>query len=521
MATKKPSKSSEVTELGVSTAKGGIYYISSSLLRGFFLFLVLIALVRLLSPNDYGLYTIAVAFYGVIEIIGYFGIGTALRKRLPESNDDSKRSHVISGAYLISGSMGIVLAAVAYLLSGYIAAHVYSNVALTQLFEIASITILADTLYNVGVSGLLGLGKNSGAGISNVSYAFANLIISPTLVILGYGVMGALIGNLVAYGLGAAISFIYILRSMHLKLRLPDYEMIRYLMYFSLPVFISNLANAGVTNFGILFLGAYVTATVVGGFGAAYKLASFISIIMAALTFVLLPAFSQMFSSERMAKRISDIYNGSLYYSLLLMLPLLAYIISVSYPLIALLFSYTYSYTSLYFAVIAVGLALAIIGNFAGTLMIGHGSVGKYMLYELAVTVITLATMFALVPSIGALGLLISFYVITPIVTNIIYARYLFSKFSFKIDYGPLIKILVASVVLCVVLYGVSILLHQSRISVLINGVVALLIFPPILAFFRGAEKSNIEFARKVGSRMPFVKPVIDMYIGYCEHFIR
>ncbi len=521
MAGQAEEMGSEVTGLGVATAKGGVSYVSASLVRSLFIFLLLVILVRLLQPAYYGFYTIAISFYAIIEIIGYFGIGTALRKRLPESETDVQKAHVVNGAYLITSLMGVILAVIAFLLSNYIAVTYYNNTALTLLLEIASITVISDTLYNVGVSTLLGLGKNGHAAISNVSYAAVNLVVSPALVLLGFGVAGALIGNLVAFTFAMFLSLFYIIRAIGFRFHMPSKPMMKYLMQFSLPVFVSNAANIGATNFGVLFLGIFASAAMVGNYGAAFKLGSFVTVILSATTFVLLPAFSHAFSKENLSKRIGDIFNGSLYYSVLMLLPMVAYAVSVSTPLTALLFSSAYHSSGLYFAAIASGLVLGVIGLYSGTLMIGHGSVKRFMLYQLLVVAIELVSMAILVPRFNATGLLFAFYLIGPIASNIIYTKFLFDRFSFKIEIWPILRVLCASVVIAVLLYIMSVLLHQSKVLILLNGIVLVLLYPPLLALFGGAKRKNIEFVRKVGDRMHLIKPLVDRFCSYSEFFIK
>ncbi len=521
MAKQKDEYGNDATGLGVTTARGGISYVSASLLRSLFVFLVLIILVRLLHPEYYGFYTIAISFYGVIEIIGYFGIGTALRKRLPEAKSMQEKHHIITGAYIITGIMGVALAIVAFLVSSYIASAAYHNTALTLLLEIASITVIADTLYNVGVSTLLGLAKNAYAAVSNVSYAAVSLVMSPALVLLGYGVAGALWGNLIGFAAAMFLSFYYIVKSIGFTFKMPSTGTLRYLMGFSLPVFISNLANTGATNIGTLYLGIFSSAAIVGNYGAAFKLGSYVSVILSATTFVLLPAFSHALSKEKLSKRIGDIFNGSLYYSSLLLFPLAAYAISVASPLTRLLFSSAYSTSSLYFAVISGGLVFSFIGMYAGTLMIGHGSVKRYMVYQLIIAVVQLAVMVAIVPSLKAVGTLIAFFVLDPLLTNVLFTSFLVKKFHFRISFGPMLRVLSASVIVGVLLIAATIFLHQSRISVLTNAVILLLLYPPLLALCKGIDAKSLAFIRRVVHRMLFVEPILQKLCSYTQLFIR
>ena len=518
-----------LTEFGVGTARGGISYIFGSLVRAFALFLLLIILARLLNPMLFGLYTLAIAFYGIIEVIAYFGIGTALRKRIPEAKKNEEIMAIITGGYIYSVAIGIVLAIVGFALSNYIAVNIYNNPAVGYLLQIASITVIVDVLFNVGTSSLVGLIRNRDAAVSNVIYSISSLVFSPLLFLLGYGVAGALIGLLIGYVVGAAISFWYLLKSISFKFVMPTRKIIDELTYFSIPVFVSNMSNIGATNFGILFfgaslsvaLGASASASILGNYGAAYKLGSFATVILSSATFVLLPAFSHAFVNKKLSKRISAVYNGSLYYTMLFLLAAVAYAISVSVPLNALLFSYNYNSAPVYFAIIATGIAIGVIGTYAGTLLIGRGNVRRFMFYQVIVAAVEIASMILLIPSLGAIGLLISFYVIGPILSDILYSYVLAKKFSISLRIMPLVRLFAASAFLCLILLGVTLLLHQSRFTIAINAVIALLIYPPILVLFKAVKKENLEFLMQISNKMHVIEVPAKHFISYTMRFVK
>lgn len=517
---KERAHAKNLVEFGIGTARGGASYVVGSVIRAVALVLLLIVLAHMLVPAQFGLYTLAVAFYGIIEVVGYFGIGTALRKRIPEAKNTAEVRSAISSGYAYSIAMGTILAIAGFLASGYLAVEIYHNPAVADLLEIVSMTLIADVLFNTGTAALVGAMRNGHAAVSNVAYAVSNLIFSPALILLGYGVPGALVGILMAYAVGAMVSLAYLVRSLGFRLVMPKRSTMRELTHISIPVLVSNMSNIGVTSFGIVFLGAYVSSEILGNYGAAYKLGSFATVIISSLTFVLLPAFSHAFSNKSLSRKMSSVYNGSVYYTLIFLLAAVAYAISVSVPLSGLLFSYAYTYAPFYFAIIATGIAIGTVGTYAGTLMVSHGSVRRFMAYQVSVALIEIAAMALLVPWLGALGLLASFYVIGPVASDALYAHALSRKFSFSVNIGQLARLAASAAVLCAVLLMVSATLKDGVEIIVTNLVIAIVVYPPLLALFGAIGRKNLDFVSKTGSRIRFIGWLASALVEYADRFV-
>src|SRR5208283_2818620 len=117
--------------------------------------------------------------------------------------------------------------------------------------------------------------------------------------------------------------------------------------------------------------------------------------------------FSKAFSSKRMSSMMERIYNSSLHYSLIFILPMLAYLMAASVPLTHLLFSHLYTTSPFYFSVIALGITLGIIGSFAGTLIISYGNTKKFMYYQIAIIAVEFILLIILTPLLKVTGTLL------------------------------------------------------------------------------------------------------------------
>ncbi len=514
---------SEVQELGLTAAKTGTIYLGGEIATSVVVLVLLIFLARVLQPTNFGLYSIAISFAGILNIAQTFGIGTAYRKMLPEiiKNKKARITQILSAGYAIALPLGIVIAIVGMLISGLIAKYIYSNPALMLALLIAAFSEFISVLFNLTQGVLVGLGKVKEATIANAVYSVMYLIGSVGLVLAGYGVVGAVSGMVIGLAAGSVVGVLYMFRTIGLGISKPKRKDIREVGTFSAPIVASYMATQSALNLAVLLLGVVAITSVVGNYGAAYKLARFVDLTITATTFILLGIFSSALSKKSIAKRIGSIYNKSIYYTALFLFPLVAYGMASATPLIRLLFSSSYSSAPLYFAIMIAGMTVGLIGSYAGTLIISSGNTKKFMKYQLAATAIQIILLFALAPFYKAIGALVALFVITPIVLDIMYIKALEGQFKFKHDFAPLIRIALVSAIIGVIMLGTTVALHQREITLIANGVIAIFLFPPLLALVNGVKRSNLDFIKRAGTRLRQFHYITDMLANYAMRFVR
>ena len=524
MAETEQGVSAEVEELGVTTAKKSIVYVGGDVISSVLTVLMLIFLARYLQPSLFGIYSIVIAFSTLLNVGSNFGIGTAFRKMLPELKiTDSERLHrLLSNGYFIALCLGLVIAVIGVLISGLLAVDVYGNAAMTLPLQLAAVAEFLAVVYNLTLAALTGLGMVKYATFSNVTYGASGLFFTVALVLLGYGVLGALIGYVIGFILSALVGIFYLVRATGFRPKRRDKATVKELSSFSAPVVASYVAQYGAQSFAVLFLGVFVVSSVVGNYGSAYKLARIIELLITDATFILLPAFAKALSSESIAHKIGAIYNNSIYYSALVLLPIVAYAISAATPLANVLLGSAYTTAPFYFSVMIIGMTVSIIGAYAGTLIIGHGDTKRFLKYQLIAIIVQLLLVVVLTPYLQAIGVLLALFVITPIILDAIYIVALEEQFKFRHTFGKLIRITIAAVITWMALYGMAIVIGASSKWLLItNAVVALLLFPPLVVLLGGIEKKNLDFIKKTGERLSPAKPFVDAIVRYTAFFVR
>ena len=185
-----------------------------------------------------------------------------------------------------------------------------------------------------------------------------------------------------------------------------------------------------------------------------------------------------------------------------------------------LFFSRLYTLTPFYFSFIALGTTIGIIGAYAGTLIIGYGDTKRFMIYQVSIVIIELALLFLLTPILKGFGVLISLFLIGPIILDIIYIRALHKQFAFKHDFGKISRLFLAAVLTFALLYGVTYIMNQSRWALVVDLLLAVLVYIPLAAFFKGVTAKELGFLSSIAESYN-MGGIVKYILGYAKFFIR
>ncbi|MDE1865104.1 MAG: oligosaccharide flippase family protein [Candidatus Micrarchaeota archaeon] len=501
-------------------ARHGIVYVAGQIVGSVAVFITLVILARQLHPADLGLYAIAIAFFTLLGIFSTFSMGTSMRKKLAEDRGREGRTKLVSSAYLIALSFSLVVALIGIACSSFVAVQVYHQPQITGALMLASVLAIFWALFNITIAVLVGIGRVTESAIVDVVYSVIQLIAAPLLVAMGYGVMGAVAGLGIGLVIGTVVGVLYIIKDLEIDRKAVDTDAMKEIVGFSVPVFISTLALQGAYNLGILLLGTFASASVVANYYNAYKLGSLFVIIINSMTFVLLPAFSAVASKARRAQRMGPLFNRTVYFSALILAPAVAFVAALSRPLIFLFFSRAYLLAPPYLAVMSFGIVLGMIWNYANVLFLGIGDTKSVVKYQLGAAAVQVALLAILTPMFGIIGMLASLFVISPLIINVIYARVIREKLSVRMDLSKTYRVAIAAIALFVVLYGIAAAMNFRYLSVIVDLVVALLLYPPLVTLIGGIGNKDLKSLREVfGSRQLSV-PLIKV-LDYAALFAR
>lgn len=259
--------------------KGVIWVGSAKLLGQTISWVITLLVVRILTPDDYGLMGMAVAFLGVIQLINEMGLGAAIVQR--QELDQSALSTVFWFSLIVSGALYALTALCAPLVAVF-----FHNERITMLIRILGFNLLLGSLRVVPFYLLIKeMAFDKKAKAELISSLLAGLT-ALTLAYLGFGVWSLVFSSITLnVALTSFVAYYYPWR----PYRVFRPGRIWGLLRFGMQVLGSRLLSFGYGGTDILVVGKVLGERVLGFYAIATDLAGkgvdLLSEILAQVTF--------------------------------------------------------------------------------------------------------------------------------------------------------------------------------------------------------------------------------------------
>jgi O-antigen/teichoic acid export membrane protein len=253
---------SEHSTLRTLAVKSAAWYGATRLWGQLISWAVTVLLARMLAPEDYGLYAIALSVLAMVELLQEFGLGTALIQR-----QDLTRGQ-ISAVFWVVASTSLLLTALTMMAAGSIS-RVYGEPALAWPLRLLCLTFLLNSLGTVPYSLLtksINLRRRSLAEAFGVT---ASALVALSLAYLGFGV-GALIAGHLARALVVNVGLAFF--AGWAPTRAVDFRGMRKLLTFGISVAGSQLVSTFTTTTNTFVIARLLSSTAVGLFSMAQGL---------------------------------------------------------------------------------------------------------------------------------------------------------------------------------------------------------------------------------------------------------
>jgi O-antigen/teichoic acid export membrane protein len=230
-------------------------------------FIVSIFLARLLTPEEFGLVSIALVFISLSQVFADFGFGSAL---IQEKHNSSL---TYSSIFFINIVAGVFLFALFWLIAPWIA-DFYNNSAITSLIRLLSLSFVFSSFNLVQQTIVIRDIEFKKITIRRMlAYGFSGLI-AIYCAFIGWGVYALVVQNLSA----ALINTVILWKVAEWQ---PKFEFswkeVRRLTGFSVYVFFSQLSNKLITQLDTLIVGKLFSPAVLGFYNRAASLNSLVT----------------------------------------------------------------------------------------------------------------------------------------------------------------------------------------------------------------------------------------------------
>ena len=350
-------------EMGKSSATGSFHLLIGVAGSTIIMAIGTIVLGMLLPAEGVGLYGMAMIPAAIINLFRDWGINSALTKEIATLRVSGRESEIhdviVSGVVfeVISGvALSLVCFAVAWPLALIISpqgAAPQEVSALSQYISIMSLSVFAGALAAAAGGIFVGYERMKLSSFTQVFQAIVKTALGPLLIVLGFGVLGAVYASMVSILAGGLIAILLVYYALFRSLRkcktgkCDVKQTLKPMLRFGLPLTVSTIVIGvlpQVFAFSMSFyagMGDVASGQPFGWMMGNYFTAANFSVL---LTFVSIPVATALFpvfsklNPESEPHLVKTVFSSSVKYTALLLVPATMMLISLATPLVNTLF---------------------------------------------------------------------------------------------------------------------------------------------------------------------------------------
>lgn len=318
--------------------------------------LVSAILARLLTPNDYGVVTIATVFIAFFNLVSDIGIGPAIIQFKNLERYD------LCQIFSFTAYVGLLMSVLFFFCSWLISSY-YDNMILKPVCQFLCLAIFLFCLNIVPQNLQYKKKRFKFTAIVSLIVQSITAIIAISLALLGFGVYALVVQQI----LSIMITFLifYFQEKLHFYFRI-DLKSIKKIASFSLYQFLFNLINYFSRNLDKLLIGRYIGLSPLGQYEKSYRLMLMpLQNITFAVTPVLQPIFSE-FQTNR--KEIAVKYIKLFTLLCYIGFPISVFLFFTGRELILLFFGNQWHDAIFPFRVLALSVGLQILNGTSGSI---------------------------------------------------------------------------------------------------------------------------------------------------------
>lgn len=525
----------KATGIAKTSAKGGFKLFIGVSISSVITALSLILVLRLLNnADDYGIITTALIFPVMLALFKDWGTNSAMIKFLAQykaENKTDKIKNVMVAGMLFELVMGVLLTLVCFFMADFLAISVFKLPEAKVLIEIASLTIIADSFLKISQSTFIGLERLEFHSLTLILNSCMRCALAPVLVFFGFGVLGAIQGQVVAQIIAGVIGIIifyvsFLRKTTETSLNKSDIvNTLKTMLKYGVPLSVSLVISGFLPQFySTLLTQSFPTTagytSALGNYQASTNFMVIVSFFTVPITTVLFPAFSKL-KAKTEENTLRVVFQSSVKYGALLTLPVTLMVIVLSEPLVFAIVGTEYTDAPFFLMINSIS------NLYTG---FGHLSVGNFLNGQNK-THITMKLAFVTLGTgvISSFILISQFKVVGLIFTNLISIApslfwgiwYVKKHFGATIDWVASAKILLASLIAGVFTHLLLSQLNYSYIVELVVGGVAFLLAYLVAApLIRAVNKRDVESLRQMLSGLGPFSPIFNIPLMIIEKLL-
>ncbi|MDO8530231.1 MAG: polysaccharide biosynthesis C-terminal domain-containing protein [bacterium] len=455
--------------------------------------LVFLSLItKMLGAQDYGIWIQIRVLMSLAVALTFLGLQEALIRFIPGGkNQEEIREGVYSSLFLIF-FLNAVIGLLLLVFTGRISAFLHVDQLFVRLLSLIIILESLSTFFLVVIRAI--------KEIRNYFWImtlklFGEIVLVVSVVLLGQGLLGAIVSMLIIRILIFSILILYVIKK--IGFAYPSFSLTKKYLSFSLPTMVDGLSYWMITSSDRFFIAFFLGVAFVGYYVPAYSIGSLLAFFIFPMAFMLSTMLPKLFD-ENNVHEVKNYLSYSLKYLLCLMIPAIFGLSAVSRQLLTF-FSTQEIADRAFFVVPFVAVSILFYGViyfFAQILALAKKTKITALVW-LVSAFLNLVLNIIFIPMLGILGAAIA-TLAAYLCALVLMRRFAFKELRFKIDWYFIGKVLMASIFMGISIAWLNLPGASGLIVEILLGVV---IYIMLMVLFKGIDAKEINFLKKLLTR--------------------
>jgi O-antigen/teichoic acid export membrane protein len=421
--------------------------------------------------------------------IGLLGLNTAMIRFFAAEKDKNKIRQDFYAVFTLITLFSVLLASTIFVFSGPLAIAFFggsSSIIFVRLLSLIIILSVLDILYIEFFRAFQQMKKYSGLLISQ---QILEIIFISYAVLSGYSLFGALLSLILVRAFLLLLCFLFI--NSQIGVGSPDLSVLKPYLLFCLP-----LVPAALSSWVVEISDRYVIAYLldmssVGIYSAAYNIGRVVSIFMAPIGIILLPAITNLYENNKI-EELKMHLKYSLKFFLMFAIPSLFGLAFLSKSLLATLTTSEFLSAYLVVPIVALGTVFYVSAGISVDILVVLKRAKIILWATVGGASINLILNIILIPIIGILGAAISTLITFFFIAVVLWTQS-FKGIPFDIDSRFILKSIISAIPMAFVVWYLN---PYGAVNILISIGMATAIYFGILILLKGFTKDEYRFLK-------------------------
>lgn len=388
-------------------AKGGALVLLGLVSFKALTFLKQLAIIRMLSPSDYGLYSLGMTVMSVLMVFGGLGLYSGTQRYIAyfraQGDEERMRGVIVSTLWLVITSATILTVLSVFMAKPF--AQLFHKQQMEQVLLLFTPLVPLSLGLQTMSSFFLGFHRTSFHTLfENIGLSSISLLTVIFFLLARKTLPSALLAQVAAHTAVFLLGVAYTLKYLGFRIRGSGrILMTRKLLAFSFPLMAASALTFLMAQTDTLMLGYYSQADQLGFYNAAFLLSNMLAIFLTAVSTIFMPVASALVAQDDITM-LRQLYRSVTKWLFLFSLPLFLLFFLFPSQVIGLAFGGQYPTA-------ARALQLLCLGNFVhtflgpnGVSLIAHGHSKIFLAVTGAATAVNISLNAALIPRFGITG---------------------------------------------------------------------------------------------------------------------